>query len=197
LNFRAMCLNTFLAAPFIALIPSMADKVLHGDSGTNAWLTTAQGVGALTVALSLSRLSKRFPHAQALPLTMACTATSLVIYGLAPGTVGAVLALVPLGASYMWALNTFSLIAQTRAPAAVRGRVLAINNMVLGILYPIGATLQGRIADAVGLREVTVTAGLVLGAILIGFAVLDRNKVDVLSRPVEVFLPSTVASERR
>jgi predicted MFS family arabinose efflux permease len=175
LSFRMMCLNTFIAAPFIALIPAVAKKVLDGSEGTNAVLTTAQGVGAVIAALSLSRLSARFPPHRAVPVAMAANGAALVLYGLAPGLFGLAAMLVLLGGAYMWSLNTFSLVAQTRSPDIVRGRVMALNNMVLGIAYPIGAYLQGDLADEVGLREVTATSGVVMLLVVAAVALLGRD----------------------
>ena len=52
-SFIAMCVNSALAAPFIALIPAMAGDVLDGDETTISILVTAQGVGAVVAALKL------------------------------------------------------------------------------------------------------------------------------------------------
>ena len=60
-----MCLNTFLAAPFIALVPAMALKVLHSGSVGTAVLVTAQGIGAVLMAFSLGSLDRAIPDPQA------------------------------------------------------------------------------------------------------------------------------------
>ena len=66
-NALAMCLNTFLAAPFIALVPAMAiEGARHGERGGTAVLVTAQGIGAVAMAL-LARLARR-----AVPAPGAC-----------------------------------------------------------------------------------------------------------------------------
>ena len=57
-----LALNSLLAAPFIALVPAVALKVFHdGESGT-AVLVTAQGLGAVTMALSLGGFIARVGH---------------------------------------------------------------------------------------------------------------------------------------
>ena len=45
----------------------------------------------------------------------------------------------------------------------MRGRVLAVNFLVLGIMFPVGTLIQGQIADAIGLRWTTAGSGIVLG----------------------------------
>ena len=47
------------------------------------------------------------------------------------------------------------------APEALRARILSLYMVALGIVYPLGAVLQGALGDRWGLR--TVTAG---GAVL-------------------------------
>jgi MFS family permease len=67
----------------------------------------------------------------------------------------------------MGSLSTYSTIGQTRAPEASRGRVMAINNAALGVLYPIGAITQGALADRFGMRWVTVGSGLLMGLVML------------------------------
>ena len=78
----AMCLNTFLAAPFIALVPAMAVKVLHSGSGGTAVLITAQGIGAVVMAFSLGSLVERYRPRRVLVTLMATLPFALVAYAL-------------------------------------------------------------------------------------------------------------------
>ena len=67
----------------------------------------------------------------------------------------------------MGSLSTFSTIGQTRSPEQSRGRVMAINNATLGLLYPIGAVTQGALSDRFGLRWVTIGSGLLVAAVML------------------------------
>jgi hypothetical protein len=71
-------------------------------------------------------------------------------------------ALVAVGATYMFTFSGIGTVVQLRAPAALRARVLSFYFLALGTLYPVGATLQGPIADRFGLGRVTAASGLVL-----------------------------------
>jgi MFS family permease len=51
-----LALNSLLAAPFIALVPAFALNVLHNEDAGTAALITAQGLGAVVMALSLGGL---------------------------------------------------------------------------------------------------------------------------------------------
>jgi MFS family permease len=81
-------------------------------------------------------------------------------------------ALAVVGGCYMGSMSTFSTIGQTRSPEASRGRVMAINNATLGVLYPIGAVLQGMLGDRFGMRWVTVGSGVVMAIVMVGARVL-------------------------
>jgi predicted MFS family arabinose efflux permease len=161
---RAMWLDYLVAAPFIALIPAVVSKVLHAGRAANSALVTAQGVGAVLAGVALGSVISRFGLRRTMLGTMGALAPALVLYGLAPNLALMLPALALVGACYMGSLSTFSTIGQTKAPPEARGRVMAINNATLGVLYPIGAIVQGALGDRFGLRTVTVVAGVAMAA---------------------------------
>jgi predicted MFS family arabinose efflux permease len=164
----AMCLNTFLAAPFIALVPTMAQEVLHaGKSGTSI-LVTAQGAGAVLMAFSLGTLVSRFSARRVLITLMVALPFALTAYAVAPTLAVSAIALFAVGLLYLGALSSFTTIAQLRVTSAIRGRVLSVFTVILGSLYPLGAILQGKLADHIGLRWTTFgSAVLMLFAIVV------------------------------
>ncbi len=164
----AMCVNTFLAAPFIALVPAMAQEVLQsGKSGTSV-LVTAQGAGAVLMAFSLGSLVTRFTARRVLVTLMAALPFALTAYAAAPALGISALSLFVVGLLYLGALSSFTTIAQLRVTSEIRGRVLSVFTVILGSLYPLGAIVQGKIADHVGLRWTTFgSAVLMLIAIVV------------------------------
>lgn len=151
-----------IASPFIAFVPQMATNVFDGGSNATSLLVTAQGVGAVIAAFTLGTMSKRLGLSRVTFLSLAGLAPALVLYGVAPGIWLAAPALVLVGLTYGYAFISFAGVAQSAAPEALRGRVLAVNSFVLGVLYPVGALVQGRLADVVGLRWVTAGSGVLL-----------------------------------
>ena len=154
-----------LASPFIALVPAMAGEIgVHGISlpVATAVLVTAQGVGAVAGALILPSLAERFGRRTMLESALFLLPVLLVLYGLAPSLWVSAIAFLAVGAGYIAVLSGLNTVVQLRAPAEVRGRVLSIYMMGLGIVYPMGAVLQGWIADHVGVRTVTVVGAVVL-----------------------------------
>ncbi len=172
-----------LASPFIALVPAMAGVVpRHGVDipVATALLVTAQGVGAVTGALAMPSLAERFGRRTIVQGALFVLPLLLVLYGSGPHPVVVGVAFVAVGAGYIAILSGLNTVVQLRAPAEARGRVLSIYMMGLGIVYPIGAVLQGWIANHIGVRTVTVAGAVVL------FASLDRHRraaTRILLRP--------------
>jgi MFS family permease len=180
-----MALNSLLAAPFIALVPAVALKVFgNGDFGT-ALLVTAQGIGAVLMGLSLGPLFARFGSRRVLVGVLGGLPIALVAYAAAPNLAVGVVTIFAVGFLYLGALSSFTTIAQLRAPAELRGRVLSLLMVLLGTLYPLGSVLQGAIADRVGLRVTTAGAALLMAAALLLVRVLRPDLARALDEPTE------------
>lgn len=181
-------LNSLLAAPFIALVPAVALRLFRDATTGTAVLVTAQGVGAVVMALALGGVVYRYGQRNTVLVCLAGLPVALVAYALAPTLALGAAAIFLVGALYLGCLSSFTTIAQLRAPPELRGRVLSALMVLLGLLYPIGSVAQGAIADSVGLRVTAVGAAVLLAA---GFVVVrvwrpgfDRHLGDVASDDV-------------
>jgi MFS family permease len=201
-----MALNSLLAAPFIALVPAVALDVFHEERLGTALLVTAQGVGAVVMGLSLATLFARFGTRQVITGLLMTLPLALVAYALAPSLPLAVLAIFAVGALYLGCLSSFTTVAQLRAPAALRGRVVSVLMMLIGALYPIGSIAQGAVADEIGLRATTTITAAVLLALLVVWrlvrpraaeAIGDRVTAAVVSDAVVADPPGSIARPAR
>jgi MFS family permease len=191
----AMCLNTFCAAPFIALVPAMAQVVHHSGPGGTSLLVTAQGLGAVGMGLSLGPLGDTFGPRTVMLAMMGSLPVALTLYALAPTLALSAVAIFFVGAAYLGALSSFSTIAQLRAPRSLRGRVLSLNMMVLGSLYPFGSLVQGAVADRTSLPTVTAGAAVLMALVMVAVRVLRPGITDPIAAgagPVDAG-PATVA----
>ena len=181
-----------LASPFIALVPAMAG-VVHRQGFTvpvaTALLVTAQGIGAVAGALVLPTLAERLGRRTMMVSALFLLPLLLVIYGLAPTLWWSALSFVAVGAGYICVLSGLNTVVQLRAPAEFRGRVLSIYMMGLGIVYPLGAVLQGLVANHVGVRAVTVVGAGALLVVLGGIAALAPGVLSALGDPPSGALP--------
>jgi predicted MFS family arabinose efflux permease len=101
-----------------------------------------------------------------------------------PNIVFASIAIFVVGFLYLGALSSFTSIAQLRAPAAVRGRVMSLLMVLLGSLYPIGALAQGAIADEIGLRATTAGAAVIMLVVLVVVKIARPRLVTAVEEPV-------------
>ena len=85
----------------------------------------------------------------------------------------AAIAILFVGALYFAALSSFSTTAQLRAPAALRGRIVSLNQVILGSVYAFSVNVEGQLGDRYGLRRVTV-GGAVLSLIILALVRITR-----------------------
>lgn len=157
-----------LLSPFIALVPAVALKLFHEQARGTSLLVTAQGVGAVAGALALTPLSRRWGRRRVLVADLVVLPGLLVLYALAPSIETAALGLLAVGASYIGVLSGLNTVVQLRAPQLLRARVLSLFTVALGTMYPIGAVLQGALADRLGVRVVTAGGALCFLALVGG-----------------------------
>jgi MFS family permease len=171
------------ASPFIALIPAMARVRFDGSSSLTSWFVTAQGIGAVVGAFVLPVLAAKFGRYRMLLVSFVLLSIALVLYGLAPTAAAATVALVGVGGSYMFVFSGVGTVVQLRAPAELRARVLSFYFLALGVLYPIGALIQGPLADHIGLGEMTVLSGVALLGVVGLLRLLKPERLAALDDP--------------
>jgi MFS family permease len=186
----AMCLNTFLAAPFIALVPTMAQDVLDAGASGTAILVTAQGIGAVLMAFSLGSLVGRYTERRVLVTLMAALPFALAAYAGAPVLGVSALTLFVVGLIYLGTLSSFTTIAQLRVTSDIRGRVLSVFTVILGSLYPLGAIVQGKIADSVGLRWTTFGSAALMLAVLVVTRLVRPGITEAIDAPSALGSPA-------
>ncbi|HEX6596416.1 MAG TPA: MFS transporter [Acidimicrobiales bacterium] len=176
LAISSIAVTAFLLSPFIALVPAVALKLFdNGGTGTSV-LITAQGVGAVVGALMLAWLAERYGRRRVLVGDMVVLPVVLIAYGLSPNLATATVMLVLVGAAYVGLLSGFGAVVQLRAPEALRARVLSLYMVALGVIYPIGAIVQGFLGDRIGLRAVTAGTA-VLYLMIVGLVAVTRPQV--------------------
>lgn len=186
-----------LVSPFIALVPAKAHLVSSGGdkatAGATAALTTAQGAGAVVGALMIAGLAARFGRRRLLVFYLLATPAALCVYAATPSVATAVAALAVVGALYIGILSGLSTVVLVRAPAQFRARVLSLYFVALGTIYPLGALVQGAVADQVGLGWATAGGASVLVAVVLGIATIRPDFLEVLDDPPPTVTPPPAA----
>ena len=84
----------------------------------------------------------------------------------------------------VWTSFLLGTVVQLRAPAELRARILSLYMVALGVVYPLGAVVQGFLADRLGLRAVTVGAALVFLAVVLAVRAARPALAGAFSDPV-------------
>jgi MFS family permease len=181
----AIGVAALLLSPFIALIPAVAVKLFDaGERGTSI-LVTAQGVGAVTGALAMAPLARRFGRRRMLLANLAVLPGLLALYAVAPSLPLAAVALAGVGAGYIGILSGLATVVQLRAPSVLRARILSLYGVALGVVYPIGAVIQGALGDRLGLRRVTIGGAVVFLAVVLAARAIRPDLATALDDPDE------------
>ena len=165
-----------IGSPFIAFVSQIATNVFGGTETATSVLVTCQGIGAVAAAFTLGSMTTRYGSWRVMVVASLAFSVALVAYGASPQFWLAAVSLVFVGLTYGYAFTSFAGIAQQSAPDHMRGRVLAVNSFVLGILVPVGTLVQGAIADVTSLRAITAGSGVVLAMALVTLYLVDRSR---------------------
>ena len=142
-----------------SLLPVVVRDVLASGPGALGLLTTAGGVGMLIGTFATEVLGRRLGRGRALLAALGLAGLGLAGLGLTPLVAVAVsLAAVIAASTTVWQLTSATLL-QLLAPARMRGRVLALNDVVRLGLVPIGSLAAGVVVDRVGVATVLVVYG--------------------------------------
>ncbi|MCY1022331.1 MFS transporter [Pyxidicoccus sp. MSG2] len=150
----------FCIAPFTALAPVMAIRVLDLDAGATSLLVGAQGTGSLVAALVAGSLADRFGRGRLLEWCLLLIGLMAAAYWLSPSLPFAVVAVLGLGSLYMLTNTGLATLCQSRVPGEMRARIASLSGMLLYAGFTAGVWLQGALADRLGVRLVTASAAL-------------------------------------
>jgi MFS family permease len=158
-----------LAAPVVQLIPVLSVEVLDVGPEAFGFLLGSFGIGAIAVALVLGTVDERVPPSRLLAAGLVLTSAAVIGLGLATNLVVGIVFMIGFGAAYVTVVAIDHNAIQSLSDDHIRGRVTSLWLMTFGTFFPLGTILQGVIADAVGLRPVLITSGVLVACTLAFF----------------------------
>ncbi len=147
----------FFGMSFLALLPAYARDVLGQGSDALGFVMSGFGIGAFSGAAAASRLHER-QLAYVPTLAAAALGVSLMLFAIVHTLPLAIAFVFPCGLSYLMLAVSNNTRMQTLSDDAMRGRVMSFYAMGALGCAPLGALLQGAIANRFG-----VPAALMLG----------------------------------
>jgi MFS family permease len=154
--------HVYAAVAPVALLPVMIRG--RGWTGSDyGLLMGCYGLGAILIAIFvLPRWRARFSFDRVVFGAAIAAAVATIGLAFAPGRVGMGAAMMLAGASWMAALNTFSLAAQSAFPNWVRARSSAIYLVAVQGAFGVGALLWGRLTAEFGYMPVLSAAAVLM-----------------------------------
>jgi MFS family permease len=150
----------------LTLIPLFAEQVLHSGAAGFGFLMGAQGLGAMTGALTLAFVPSQANGRRQFWIGLAW-AVFLFAFSFSAWFPLSLLLLYLSGVCQMWFLATANTRVQKATPDRLRGRVMAFYAQAVMGVGPLGATQAGAIASVFG-----APAAMAFGAGLIAVVLL-------------------------
>ena len=183
----AISLDLFamLLGSVTALLPIFARDILQTGPWGLGLLRSAPAIGALTVAILLSRYSMDRKVGPILFITTAIFGLSILVFALSTSLALSIAALAVYGASDSVSVVIRHSLVQIRTPSEMLGRVMAINSMCTGTSGTLGEFRAGAVAAAFGAVGSVLIGGA--GALLVALLWMrlfpDLVRVDAMTQP--------------
>ena len=149
----------------VALLPVYVKDILHAGPEELGLLRAAPGIGAIAVALLLTRFPIRDHAGKLLFLFVGLFGAFTVLFGLSTTVWISIPALALIGAADMVSVTIRETIMQLWTPEEVRGRVNAVNSVFIGASNELGEFRAGTVAHFIGPVAAVVVGGV--GAIAV------------------------------
>ena len=154
-----------------ALMPVFARDILHAGPLGLGLLRSAPAVGACLIALIQARSPPARRVGWRLFAAVATYGGAILVFALSRSLLISLAALALAGASDMVSVNIRSSLVQLATPAALRGRVVAVNVLFVGASSELGGFESGLVASCLGTAPAVAFGGFAaLAVAAISFA---------------------------
>jgi MFS family permease len=144
----------------VQLAPAIARVEFHVGKAAYGLLVAMFGTGAVIGALIQSVYGDRVRRSRMTIAGLLGFSLGVILLGAAPTYPLGLLCLLGMGTSYLLVSVSLNTAIQARVAESYRGRVLSIYLMGLMAGVPVGALIEGRVAQVVGLRAAVIGAGV-------------------------------------
>jgi predicted MFS family arabinose efflux permease len=143
----------------VALLPAIAEDRLHVGSIGYGWLRAAPGIGAVIVTALLAVRPVRRRVGATLLVAVTVFGVATVVLGLTHRYVVAFAALLVLAGADAVSVFIRATIVPLATPDAMRGRVMAVENVFIGASNELGAFESGVVGQLLGPAAAVVLGG--------------------------------------
>lgn len=162
-----VAMGLFLMGAYIVTLPVMVREVFQGSAADLSLMNSCNLIGLVLAILLLLRRGDVVRQGRALILAQWSGALVLVLLALAPNYPVFLVVLFFWGASAGVAMSIARTIMQEQAPEALRGRVMAFSALSFIGAGPLGALLNGYLAEQFGAQAALGIAGAGMVAVML------------------------------
>lgn len=170
---------TLLGFQIIAFLPPFADKVLHGDEHTYAYLLSFSGAGAVAGALIVAAFGRSKNQGRNQLLTLCLLGLITFGFALSPNVYVACFLIALAGIALMAVFNMNTSLVQLIVPDDMRGRVMSVYNLAVRGGGAVGPLIFGSLIPIYGPSAVIAGAGVALLALGIYFLTFNRRVTEL------------------
>jgi MFS family permease len=142
------------------LMPIFARDILQVGVVEYGWLSSAQSIGAMAAAAIISQLKEIRRQGRTLLMSVVAFGIATIMFGLARTFVGAMIALIFIGASDSVSAIIRNTIRQLQTPDYLRGRMTSINQIFFLGGPQLGEVEAGLVAQLFGAPAAVITGGI-------------------------------------
>jgi MFS family permease len=153
----------------VALLPALAEDRLGVGSIGYGWLRAAVGIGSAVVTLALMRHPVTRRVGRTLLVAIACFGLCTILLGVTTNYVIAFVAVAALSGADAVSVFIRATLLPLVTPAAVRGRVMAVEMVFIGASNELGAFESGVTGEWLGAPGAVVLGGVATLAIAVGW----------------------------
>jgi MFS family permease len=153
-------LTSLCGSAVVQLAPAIAHVEFHVGKAAYGLLVAMFGTGAVVGALVQAFVGDRVRRSRMTVLGLVGFSLGVVLLGASPSYVLGLASLLAMGVAYLAVSVSLNTAIQARVTESYRGRVLSIYLMGLMAGVPVGALIEGKVAELVGLRAAVIGAGV-------------------------------------
>jgi MFS family permease len=153
---------SLLGTSVVQLAPAVAGDQFDVGRGAYGFLVAAFGLGALAGSVAVAFVADRWRRSALARWGLFGVAAGVIVLGSTTAYAIGVAAMCGMGVSYTVLATSLQTSVQARVEDTFRGRTMSLYTSALLAGVPLGALVQGKLAELIGLRAVVVGAGVLL-----------------------------------
>jgi MFS family permease len=177
-TFLLLALISFIANPYLVLMPVFAKGVLGGGAQTLGYLVGYSGLGALTGAIFVASQKSNQRLVKLIFAGAFSSGIGFIIFSFSRIFVLSVVSIFIISFGIMMIISFSNILIQTVVDNDKRGRVMALHVFALSGMTPFGNLFLGSVSSRIGAPHTFLIVGIivVLGALAYGY---KRIQVDL------------------